>query len=317
VAVPRRHKDVPPVKTLRLWMVAARVPFLTGSVMPVLVCAAMAWLDTGRFHWGCGLLTVLGMALIHSGANLANDLFDHLSGNDAANTEFLSPFTGGSRVIQEGLLSPLAIAAAACLCLGAGCLIGLYLVWARGWFILALGLVGVLSAVAYTAPPFRLAHRGLGELVIALDFGLLPSLGAYYVQSQTLSWSALAAGLPATFLITAILFINQFPDLRADTLVGKRHWVVRLGRRRAVPAYLALVLAAPLSLAAGVLLGWLPQEALLGLVGVLPLPGMIRTALRHYDDPAALAPANAATIASHLLTGLGLLAGLVWAGLAA
>jgi len=230
--------------------------------------------------------------------------------------EFLSPFTGGSRVIQEGLVSPLAVAAASFMCLGAGCVIGLYLVWARGWFILALGLVGVLSAVAYTAPPFRLAHRGLGELVIALDFGLFPCLGAYYVQAQTLAWSALAAGLPAMFLITAVLFINQFPDMRADAAVGKRHWVVRLGRRRAVPYYLALVLAAPLSLVAGVGLGWLPREALLGLAGATPLPVMIRTALRFYDDPAALAPANAATIGAHLLAGAGMLTGLIWAGLA-
>lgn len=292
------------------------MPFLTGSIMPVVVCGAMAWLDKGSYHWGYGLLTVLGMMLIHCGANLANDLFDHLSGNDDANAEFISPFTGGSRVIQDGLLSPLAVAAAALLCLGAGCLVGLVLVWLRGWFILWLGLVGVATAVAYTAPPFRLAHRGLGELVIALDFGILPSLGAYYVQAQSLSWSALAAGLPATFLITAILFINQFPDMRADAAVGKRHWVVRLGRRAAVPWYVALVVAAPVSLLAGVALGWLPREALLGLAGAVMLPKMVRTVQRHYDEPVSLAPANAATIGCHLVTGLAMLAGLVWAGLA-
>lgn len=293
---------------------AARLPFLTGSIMPVLVCGAMAWLDKGSYHWGYGLLTVLGMGLIHSGANLANDLFDHLSGNDERNVEHISPFTGGSRVIQDGLLSPLAVAAAALLCLGAGCLVGLVLVWLRGWFILWLGLIGVATAVAYTAPPIQLAHRGLGELAIALDFGILPSLGAYYVQAQSLSWSALAAGLPATFLITAILFINQFPDLRADAEVGKRHWVVRLGRRAAVPWYVALVVAAPVSLLAGVALGWLPREALLGLAGALMVPGMVRTVQRHYDEPVSLAPANAATIGCHLTTGLAMLAGLIWAG---
>jgi 1,4-dihydroxy-2-naphthoate octaprenyltransferase len=299
-----------------LWIRAARVPFFTGSVMPVCVCSAMAWHETGRFSWGYWLLTVVSMMLIHAGANLANDYFDHLSGNDPANTEFVNPFTGGSRVIQDLEVWPLDVLWAALLCLGAGSLLGLYLVYARGLWILAIGLVGVISAFCYSGPPLRLGYRGVGELFIFLDFGILPALGAYYVQAQTFSWGAIAAGLPNALLITAVLFINQFQDMRADMVADKRHWVVRLGRKRARWYYYALVTAAPLCVIGGVVLGWLPPTAMIGVGGGVLLPGMIWTAARYYDAPAELAPANASTIAMHLLTGVLLTVGVLLGGTA-
>lgn len=292
------------IAALVFWLRVARFQFLTGSAMPVFVCGAMAWYETGKFHWGWWLLTLLGMMLIHLGANLANDFFDHVSGNDEINVEYLSPFTGGSRFIQTGQVRPGYVLLAALVCLGAGSLLGLVLVWARGWPILVLGLVGVVSAFFYTAPPLRLGYRGAGELFIALDFGLLPALGAYYVQAQQFTWGALMAGLPGTFLITAVLFINQFQDMRADAAVDKAHWVVRLGRERSRSVYYALVLAAPASLLLGVTVGLLPGSALLGLGACALLPRMFRAVHAHYDDPAALAPANAGTVGMHLLTGL-------------
>jgi len=293
------------------WLRASRFQFVTGSTMPVLVCSAMAWYETGAFSWGYFWASLVGIVLIHTGANLANDVFDHLSGNDPGNTEFASPFTGGSRVIQEGRIGPLKMLLAALLCFSAGSLIGLYLVWARGLWILWIGLLGVATAFFYTAPPLRLCYRGAGELLIALDFGILPALGAYYVQAQQFSWGAIAAGMPATLLITAVLFINQFQDMRADALAQKRHWVVRLGRGRARRWYYALILGAPLSLLTGVLLGWLPATTLIGLLACLLLPGMLRAAARFYDTPPGLLPANAGTVAMHLLTGLLMTAGIV------
>jgi 1,4-dihydroxy-2-naphthoate octaprenyltransferase len=299
---------------LALWLKAARLQFLTGSVMPVLVCGALAWHDTGEFHFGLWLLTLLGMVLVHSGANLANDFFDHLSGNDEANVDYFNPFTGGSRVIQEGSVHPLLVLAAAFVCLGAGSAIGLYLVWARGLFILLLGLIGVGTAFFYTAPPLKLAYRGLGELCIALDFGFLPALGAYYVQTQEISWAPVVGGLPSTLLITAILFINQFQDMRADAWADKRNWVVRLGRAKARYWFYAMIAGAPVSLAVGVILGWLPNLALLGLGACALLPKTIAAAERHHDDPALLGPANVGTVAMHLLTGVLMTIGLVVAG---
>jgi 1,4-dihydroxy-2-naphthoate octaprenyltransferase len=135
------------------------------------------------------------------------------------------------------------------------------------------------------------------------------------VQTREVSWAPVVGGLPSTLLITAILFINQFQDMRADAWADKRHWVVRLGRAKARYWFYAMIVGAPASLVAGVVLGWLPKLALLGLGACLLLPRTIAAAEQHYDDPAMLAPANVGTVAMHLLTGLLMTAGLVMAGL--
>ena len=258
----------------------------------------------------------MALVLLHAAANLANDYYDHLSRNDEINVEFISPFTGGSRFIQQRLTSPLSILVAALICLGAGSGIGLILVWLRGWPILVLGVVGGLSGFFYTADPLRLGYRGLGELFIFLDFGILPVLGTYYVQTQQFTVAAAAASLPVALLIAAVLWINQFPDYHADRAVDKNHWVVRLGRRRAAYVYAAELLVALLMVPVFVRLGWLPPLTLLAL---LPLPlaiSAIRTAFRHYDQPANLLPANAGTVILHLAVGLLLSLGLAVSRLA-
>ncbi len=301
---------------ISFWLRASRFQFFTASVVPVIVGGAVAYWETGTVRWGYWLATLIALVLLHAAANLANDYYDHLSRNDEINVEFISPFTGGSRFIQKQLTSPVSILIAALACLAAGSGIGLILVWLRGWPILVLGVVGGLSGFFYTANPLRLGYRGLGEIFIFLDFGILPVLGTYYVQTQQFTIAAAAASLPVAFLIAAVLWINQFPDYRADHAVHKKHWVVRLGRRRACYVYAADLLAAPLAVPVFVTLGWLPPLTLLAL---LPLPlaiNAIRTAFRHYDQPEKLLPANVATIMIHLSTGLLLAVGLVLSHLA-
>ena len=293
------------------WLRASRFQFFTASVVPVLVGGSVAYWETGTVLWGYWLATLVALVLLHAAANLANDYYDHLSRNDEINVEFISPFTGGSRFIQKQLTSPISILIAALLCLAAGSGIGLILVWLRGWPILALGVVGGLSGFFYTADPLRLGYRGLGEIFIFLDFGILPVLGTYYVQTQQFSVAAAAASIPVAFLIAAVLWINQFPDYRADRAVDKKHWVVRLGRRRACYVYAAELLAALLAVPVFVTLGWLPP---LTLIALLPLPlaiSAIRTAFRHYDQPDKLLPANVGTIVIHLIAGILISMGLI------
>ncbi len=282
-------------------------------MVPVIVGGAIAYWKTGTVLWGYWLATLVALVLLHAAANLANDYYDHLSRNDEINVEFISPFTGGSRFIQQQLTSPVSILIAALACLAAGSGIGLILVWLRGWPILALGVVGGLSGFFYTANPLRLGYRGLGEIFIFLDFGILPVLGTYYVQTQQFSVAAGAASIPVALLIAAVLWINQFPDYNADRAVDKKHWVVRLGRRRACYVYAAELLLALLLVPVFVALDWLP---LLTLLALLPLPlaiSAMRTAFRHYDQPDKLLPANVGTIALHLTVGLLLALGFVLA----
>jgi 1,4-dihydroxy-2-naphthoate octaprenyltransferase len=185
-----------------------------------------------------------------------------------------------------------------------GCLAGLFLVFTRGTTVLWLGLFGVLTGFFYTAPPFRLVATGIGELFIGLDFGVLMVLGAYYTQATRLSMEAAAASLPVALLISAVLYINEFQDMAADQAVGKNQLVVRLGRRSASIGYGLLMGLTYGSLILGVVLAGVSPFALLGLLTVGLAWQGYQIARANYDDPVALAPANAATIKNHLLTGL-------------
>jgi len=274
-----------------LWVVKLRAPFFTADLVAVCLGAAVAWAQAGAFNLWYFLLTLAGAICINAGTNMTNDYFDHTWGSDEVNKEFANPFTGGSRLIQMGLVKPKTF-----LWQGVGffivaILIGLVLTFTRGPWVLWLGLIGVLTGFFYTAPPVRLARTGLGELLVGLNLGPLMVLGSTYVQTQTVSWEPVVASLPVGLLIALVLWINQFQDMQADAAVGKNHWVVRLGRRRAVTVYGLLLAAVYLSLKA------------------------YRVAHVHYDHPRELTPANAATIQLHLLTGLLIVAGYVVQGI--
>jgi 1,4-dihydroxy-2-naphthoate octaprenyltransferase len=299
---------------LLFWLRAARAPFFTGALAPILVGTALAFYTQGSLHWDLAGLALLALILLHASANLSNDYFDHLTGNDELNKTFASPFTGGSRVIQEGLVQPKTMLAASLLCMALAALIGFYLVYRAGLPILWLGVIGGVTGFLYTAPPFRLAYRGGGELFIFLNFGILPVMGAYYLQTHTFNALGFWGGAIVGLLITDILWINQFQDREADAAAGKRNWVVRLGRRRSVPVHLAFLALPYVIVAAGVIQGWLPAWALLVLLS-LPLAAKAAiTAAQHYDDLPQLTPANAATIGTHLVLSVLLSIGLFIAG---
>jgi 1,4-dihydroxy-2-naphthoate octaprenyltransferase len=293
------------------WFKASRPEFFTGSIVPIMVGGALAYHDRGYLQWGYLLLSLLALILLHATANLANDYYDHLSGNDEINTEFATPFTGGSRVIQQGKAAAGRVLAAALICMAVAALIGIYLAWVRGWVILLIGVIGGLSGFFYTAKPLQLGYRGFGEIFIGLDFGVLPVLTAYYVQVQHFSWSAFIASLPVAFLIMAILWINQFQDFKADKAVNKLHWVVRLGRRRASYVYTGMMAATYLSILVGVFTGLLPPLGAIALLAVPVAIFAVKTAVTRYDDLPRLTPANAATVVIHLATGILLTVGVV------
>jgi len=289
---------------LKLWLLELRAPFFTASVVPVILGAVIAWQKVGAFHWGYFLLTLVAAMSIHAGTNIANDYFDHLSGNDPVNVEFVSPFTGGSRLIQEGLLSPREVLMESLFFFALGSAIGLYLTWARGPIVLVLGLIGVLSGFFYTAPPIYLAKWGIGEFFVGLNCGFLITLGSYYVQTRSLTWEPIVAAIPVACLIAAVLWINEFQDVPADHAVGKDTLVVRLGRRRAVSGYIFLLAATYLSILLAATLRVISPFTLLALLA-LPLAWKaIGVARLHYDDYQRLTPANATTIQIHMLTGL-------------
>ncbi len=304
-------RQAPARRGLLFWLKAARAPFFTGSFAPVLVGTALAFSEFGSLDWFHGMLALLALVLLHAGANLANDYYDHLSGDDEANVLRAPPFTGGSRFIQDGLARPGEILAASLICLALGGAAGLYLVSVAGLPILVLGVVGAVTGFFYCAPPLKLGYRGLGELAVFLDFGVLPVAGAYYLQTGRFSASAVLLGATVGLLMANVLWINQFQDAEADAAVGKRHWVVRLGRKRAASVHAAAFVLAYAAVAAGVAARLLPGWAILALLSAPLAAQASRISLQRYDDLATLRPANGATVATHLLTSVLLAVGLL------
>ena len=126
-----------------------------------------------------------------------------------------------------------------------------------------------MSAYFYTAPPLRLAARkGLGELLISLNFGPFATAGTVYALTGSLTISDFLIGLPIGLLTTAILWINQFPDEDSDRETGKINLVVLLGKKRARWGYLILLVTPFLLLLYWTVMGILPLSALLILLSI-------------------------------------------------
>lgn len=291
------------------WMVSIRAPFLTASLIPVLFGCVLAWQQTGRFDFVLGLITILGVAFAQIGTNLTNDYFDHKTTDDDIN-ETPTPFSGGSRMIQNGLQSPREVLIGGLFFFGLGALCGLYLwlatkgIYEKPFTIPIIALIGFLSGFLYTATPVKIGYRGWGELFIGLNFGTLAVLGSYYVQTGQLGWLPVVASIPIAFLIAAVVYINQYPDYEADRKVSKRHWVVILGKKNAIYGYLFLVFGSYLATIIAIIVDYMP---LYSLVVLLTLPLAVqatKTLLKHYEKIEELLPANAATIKIHLSYGL-------------
>ena len=295
---------------LKAWIKAIRLPFLTATVIPIVLGSIAAWRQIDNFIWGRFWLTVVGGALIHIGTNLANDYFDHLSGCDKMNS-VPTPFSGGSRVIQEGLISPRKILSAALASFCLGIIIGLYLnYFSKGNVILILGIVGVFLGFFYTAKPFQIGYGSFGELAAGVGFGPLLVLGAYYVQAQTLSLEALLLSIPVGILIALVLFINEFPDCISDRAVGKKTLVVILGKRKSAILYYILLILAYLSILYLILTKILPLVCFIAFFSLPLAIGALKVLKNNFNKIAELLPANALTIKLHSVVGLLLSLGL-------
>lgn len=295
----------------KVWFKAIRVPFFTATIIPVTLGSVVAWHDINNFIWMKFWLAMFGALLIHTGTNLANDYFDHLWGNDRVNLT-PTPFSGGSRVIQDGLIKPKNILYVSLAAFILGSAIGLYLNFlSKGNVILILGITGVFLGFFYTAKPFRIGYGSFGELAVGIGFGPLMVMGSYYVQAQSLSFKVFLVSIPVGILIALVLLINEFPDYLADKSVGKRTMVVILGKRNAVVLYHILLAAVYLFIISFVIFNYLPLTCLIVLLSLpLALKAFV-ISKKNFDKIYELLPANASTIGLHSIIGLLLCAGIV------
>ena len=285
------------------WLVIMRLPFLTATFVPLFAGAAVANMLGYAVSWGWLGLTILGGSLLHIGTNTANDYYDHTSGTDEANVNYMVPFSGGSRSIQMGLISAKGMLNVAIISFALSALVGVPLIQKAGMPVLWLGLIGFFSGLFYTAPPFRFASRkGLGELLIGLNFGPLMVAGSALIQTGKLLPEAFLAGIPIGLLVAAIVYVNEFPDYHGDKATGKNTLIVVFGPERARFGYVILVVGAFLSIAIMAAIGTFPILTLIALLASFLVINIIKVLYKNYDSR-LLQPANAGTINLHAITG--------------
>lgn len=305
-----------PVKerSVLIWLMATRPQFFSAIILSVLLGAAVAWHETRQLNWELLILSLAAAVLLHAGANVLNDYFDFRSGVDNLNPQPLTPFAGGSRMIQRGVITERETLRFGIILLIGGTVLGLLLMAMTGPLLLVIGFIGVLSAVIYSCPPMALNYRGFGELLIGLNFGVLPVAGSFYVQTLTLSRGVVLAALPVALLAAAILYINQFPDYAYDRQCGKKTAIVSLGPRRAASGYFFLPASAYLVIVVGMLTALMPNLVWMALL-TAPLAALAAAKLSTaYDDDVAIRTPIKATIAIHALTSALLIAAYVRAG---
>ena len=248
--------------TLKSWFWATRPFSMSASVAPVLVGSALALGDVDA-RWLLFAVALTASMAIQIGTNLTDEYSDHRRHGGAG--KLLAPH----KVIQRGLLSERAVLMGILVVFGYGIAGGLFIVSQTGWPILAIGLASVAAAYLYAGGPYPLGNYGIGEPVVFLFMGPVMVMGAYYVQTETITWTGFVVSLPISFIVTAILHCNNLRDIAEDKEVGKRSIAAALGVTASRWGYAALLAAAYGAIAAlaatGTTSAWI-------LVGLLPAP---------------------------------------------
>jgi len=295
---------------LARYFAATRPAFISASFMAAFIGLAIVWHDNLAFDLSRALISLIFALFAHAGVNVLNDYYDALNGTDAQNTERIFPFTGGSRFIQNGVLSfsqtrNFGFALLACVAVA-----GAWLMVNSSPQLLYIGLFGLFIGWAYSAPPLSLNSRGLGEVCVTLGI-LTITVGIDFVQRKGFSVTPFIAGLSYALLTTNLLYINQFPDRTADTAAGKLHWVARLPVSRARWGYVLITMLAYAWLMLSVLMAWLPKFVLLAFLA-FPLSWQAaRGLLRHAAQPQQLGEAIKLTIVAMMAHGTLLSLGLI------
>ena len=263
---------------VQAWWLAARPKTLAAGLVPVLVGTAIAQMHDGLM-WGPAIACAMGSILIQIATNLANDYFDHKKGADTEER------VGPARAVQQGWITPRAMAIATAISLLLALLVGLYLISVGGWPIAVIGIVSLICAVAYTGGPFPLAYIGLGDIFVFAFFGLAAVVGTSFVQLLFVPPSAWFAGAAIGLLATAILVVNNLRDRETDATANKRTLAVRFGARMARMEHMACFVLAYLLVTTAVLMQFAPILWLLVWLSV-PLAILEVRAVGQKDGPA-------------------------------
>jgi len=297
---------------LLIWIRAVRAPFFTASIIPLALGMAIAWYEAQVFDPLLGIMTLISGVAIHAGTNLANDYFDEEADNI---NEYYSPFNGGSRIIQNQILTSSNIIKASIASYFVGVLLAISLIFLTNGYLLILFLVIAIGlGFFYTAIPVQFSYHGMGEIAVFVGFGPLGVLSAYYIQLGHLnSFLPYFVSIPIAILIAMVLFLNEFQDFEPDLKASKRTLVVILGKKNSAKIYQIGLLLTYCSLFFIFLLLNLPLLVLLPVISFPLAVNIIKIVRVNYLNIGELLPANGQTIALHFIFGLLMILGFVLA----
>lgn len=218
----------------------ARPRTLPAAVAPVVVATALAGSDASLLP---ALLALLVSLALQVGVNYANDYSDGIRGTD-------SNRVGPIRITASGLATPSSVKAAAFISFGIGATAGFALAAMTSWWLILVGALAILAAWGYTGGKNPYGYLGLGELFVFIFFGVVATVGTFYVQSEQITRDALLASIPMGTFSCALLAVNNIRDRALDEPVGKRTLAVRLGDRNARIFFAALIALGYLAVAA-------------------------------------------------------------------
>ena len=252
-----------------LWRLADPKISIT-SAASMAIGASLAAGSAG-FSWTW--LAILGLAMfcMEVAKNAWGDVIDYDSGTDlAVAPEDRTSFSGGKRVMVDGLLSRRQTWQVAAGFSAAGILLGALIVLFREPGVFALGCAALFLGWSYHGPPLKFAYRGLGELDVVLIYGPAIATASYMVMAGSFSTDVVWASLPLGVFIAAFLWVNEFPDYEADRRAGKLNLVARLGKHRASRVLPCIYLLGLALLGYAIIRGSLPNTAALGGLAVFP-----------------------------------------------
>lgn len=271
------------------WWKLSRMPFLSVGIFPLFLGFVLAW----RY----GYRGPLGLYLLSTGAVIFIMWMTYYLGEwndlqgDRINRTF-NPYSGGSRILVQGVLPPWVS-----LVLGYGCLIGgivsglyIYYRYQTGPLTLWLGGFGIFSGFFYSGKPFRWAYRGIGEVLIGFCYGWLPVATGFYLFTGFFSPQVFWLSIPIGISIFNVILINEIPDEEADRTIGKKNLVVRFGKERALDLYMGLSILSGLFFIKMILLSHKPLWLLIlsALPVVLILWNLLMTWEETYRDAKGL-----------------------------
>jgi 1,4-dihydroxy-2-naphthoate polyprenyltransferase len=259
---------------LKAWIQASRISFFVATFIPLFIGWFLAIKDTSQIHPGRFLLVLAGSLIVHLITNLANDYFEYDTGTDAGEA------IGGSRVIQEGKITPQAILRVIITLYVMAFIIALIIIFYFRLYLLSIPvLFAAFSSYFYVAPPIRYGYHGLGELFVGINMGPIMVTGTYWVIAGHPGWIPFFVSLPVGLMVSSILYYQSLPDMKTDYQAHKLTIAVRLGQKGAYRVlllfFLLIYLSISLLIVAGFLSPW-SVSFLLSLPLIIKLFGIIR-----------------------------------------